>query len=175
MKKFFQLCRNDKDNLFAVAYSDEDTNFDRIGEGIHLANWQPITLSLKGTTFTDYLANDLDWPLCSSKLKKVIDDNISPSDSIQWLDIDIRYQSDQIEKYHILNLPLRPDVLDEQMTLYVDDFVVKPIFSSNKIGSHKVFSYSSGEFSVIVSEEVKDAIVSTNCTGIIFLQVPITP
>jgi hypothetical protein len=113
----------------------------------------------------------LDWPLCSAKLKSIIDTGASPIDHIQWLSAKVISVDGAEREYFILHLPKRVDAIDRQKSIYSGDFVVRPYFNTLAIDDHQVFSFPGGEFSVIVSEKVKNEILANGCIGIGFSKI----
>jgi hypothetical protein len=170
MEKFYNIERIES-KLFGVAYASNERDFDELNEGLIPENWQTPYFNLAEGGFADFQANDLDWILCSKKLQKIIKQNASAVDKLVWLDSKITLDG-ETRNYSILHFPFRPDVLSKEKSLILENgFVVKPTLERKKVCGHNVFSYPSGEFSLIVSEKVKRAIESENCTGIEFLEI----
>lgn len=169
-KRYYFLDWLEKEKL-GVAYAEEGYEFDLLLENRYYSVWTPVTFLLKDGGYADYQANDLGWPLCSDKLKSIIDLYISVNDIIQWLDVQIIASSRESRVYHILHLPQRPDVLDKKRTLFAgQDVIVKPYFRRNVITKYNVVSFYGGGFRVIVSSELRKAISSSNCTGVDFYE-----
>jgi len=161
---------------FGVGHAPEGYSFEILAEGIYYPEWVATPFVLNGGPFADYQANNLGWPLCSKKLKTVIEGHASPIDSFQWLEARvIAVNEEDVRDYYILHFPERPDVLDKQRTLFAgdSDFVVRPYFSEQAIGTRRVFSYP-GRSTIIVSSEVRDAVLAANCTGIDFYKVAVS-
>jgi hypothetical protein len=168
---YYSLQRID-DPAFGVGYAPEDYSFDVLSEGKYCNDWRIVPFHLRDGGFADYQMNDLDWPLCSIRLKTIIDKTTSPRDHIQWLPAKVINNDEEEREYFILHLPERVDVIDKQKSIITpDNLVVRPHFNVRAIGDHQVFSYPGGEFSVIVSEAVKGAILSHGCIGIDFSKV----
>lgn len=128
-------------------------------------NWNPVTLDLVDGEFADYLGSNLGCRLCSSRLKSILESHASDCDDIQWLPVVVQLGTIKKE-YSILHFPNPPDILHKNKTIFVDDFVVKPVFSADAIGQHQVFSYPrGGELPLFVTHAVKKAIESEGCTG----------
>lgn len=160
-----------EEEALGIGYAEEGYQFDFLSEGRYYPDWEPVLFTLKDGSYADYQANDLGWPLCSEKLRKIIEQNASLDDSIQWLAARVVGPGGEQRGYYILHLPERLDVLDKKRTLFAEgDVVVKPYFSVEAIGSHRVFSFHGGQFRVVVSAEVRNAILSESCTGIDFYE-----
>ncbi|MBC7251339.1 MAG: hypothetical protein H5T62_13760 [Anaerolineae bacterium] len=160
-----------EEEALGIGYAEEGYQFDFLSEGRYYPDWEPVLFTLKDGGYADYQANDLGWPLCSEKLKRIIEQHALPDDNIQWLAAKVVGPGGEQRDYYILHLSERPDVLDKERTLFAEgDVVVKPYFSAKAIGSHRVFSFHGGQFRVIVSAEIRDAILSANCTGIDFYE-----
>jgi hypothetical protein len=174
MRRYFYL-EHAEDETFGVGYALYGADFSLLAEGQYYDNWRVVTFALKNGEYPDYLANDLGWSLCSRKLKDILNGSASSVDSIQWLDARVVHPSGESRRYYILHLPMRPDVLDGEKTIYAaKGFVVKPCLRPDAIGNHAVFSYPGATVRVIVAEHVRDAIVSADCTGIDFSLVPLS-
>jgi hypothetical protein len=168
---YFMLSVADK--ALGVAYAPPECRFDLIGEGLSPEHWEPVTFLLKDGGFADYQVNDLSWHLCSERLRLVIDTHASAQDVRQWLSAIVIGPGGEAQRYHILHLPERPDVLDKRRTLYAaKDVVVKAHLNARAAAPHHVFSFRGSETRIIVSAEVRSAILSAGCTGVDFLRVP---
>jgi len=174
MANYYSLSYVDDDSL-GVGCTDDSLSFDLLAERKVEQTWKPIDFILEAGEFADYQPNDLGWSLCSEKLKTIIEQEASPNDFIQWLEARVISNTDK-RPYFVLYLPVRFDVLDETKTIYVEgtDFVIKPYFCESKCKPHRVFSYPSAESMVIVSDQVKNAIIQKGCTGIEFLKKPLS-
>jgi hypothetical protein len=169
-KRYYFMTWVDEEAL-GIGYAQEGYQFDFLLEGRYYPDWEPVLFTLCDGGYADYQANDLGWPLCSEKLKRTIEQCASPDDSMQWLAARVVGPGSEQRDYHVLHLPERPDVLDKEKTLFAEGgVVVKPYFSVEAIGSHRVFSFRGGQFRVIVSTETRDAILSANCTGLDFYE-----
>lgn len=131
----------------------------------HFNNWNPLTLDLVDGEFADFLGSNLGCRLCSDRLKSILDSHASVDDDIQWLPVVVQ-QTTLKKTYSILHFPNPPDILHKNKTIFLDDFVVKPVLSADAIGQHKVFSYPrGGELPLFITQSVKEAIDREGCTG----------
>jgi len=157
-----------EDDAIGMATAPENYSFDVLSEGVSYEDWEPVPFTLQDGIFADYQLNDLDWTLCSAKLKSVIDGNAAKDDVIQWLDAMVVDQNGKEARYYILHLPYRPEVLDREKTIRDDEFIDTPVLDLRLVKNHRVFSYSGAGSRVIVAEEVKTAIERAKCTGMEF-------
>ena len=82
-KVYFIMESEDYDN-YGFAFSAENISPKEIQNWEETKPWLPISFELKDGEFADYLVNDLNIPLCSSKLKQIIQDIVAKNDSILW-------------------------------------------------------------------------------------------
>ena len=110
---YYYLERID-DPAFGVGYTSESYSFDLLSEGEYYSDWDTVPFYLRDGGFADYQTNDLDWPLCSAKLKAIIETSASPLDRIQWLSAKVISIDRTEREYFILHLPERVDAIDRQ-------------------------------------------------------------
>jgi hypothetical protein len=79
--KFYSLHPEENDGQ-GVAYASEGVTFETLYRKGHIQRWHPIEFRLRNGGFTDYQWNNLGWPMCSEKLKAVLDDCAGPDDII---------------------------------------------------------------------------------------------
>ena len=154
-----------EDEAIGVGHTSDAYYFDMLREGMYYEHWEPVSFRLRDGGPADYQPNDLGWPLCSLKLKSVIEVGAVPHDRIQWLDAKLVGDDGKEHPYYILHLPYRLHVLDKEKTIWDDIFVDTPVLDLRVVKDHRVFSYPGGFFSVIVADEVKTAIQMANCTA----------
>ena len=130
-------------------------------------------LSSLKDVWLDYQPNSLAWPLMSSRLKSIIDDNLTGFENIKWVKAKINSHDEQRE-YYIPKFSNKLDVLDEAKTMYVPGTVqiIKPSFSSSKIKElaifHKPSSFWQITTEIYVCEKVKKAIQKDKLVGLDF-------
>lgn len=157
-----------EDEAIGVGHTSDAYYFDMLREGMYCEHWEPVSFELRDGAAADYQPNDLGWPLCSPKLKAVIEVHAAADDQIQWLDAKLVDDDGKEHPYYILHLPYRLDVLDKEKTIWDEIFVDTPVLDLRVVKDHRVFSYPGAFFSVIVADEVKTAIQVANCTGMEF-------
>lgn len=178
MSLFYYLHYSEEEDYepYGVAYAPEETDLFVIPvSGINLSDWKEIQFNLKEGDFADYLANDLGGRLCSSKLKKIVDDNISQKDQIQWLNVSVINENNEERTYYILHFPVNIDILNkEKSTITEDGVVVKAVLANETIKDLNIFTLpDEGGITTFVSKKIKKIIEESGCTGVAFSKVPI--
>src|SRR5262245_43219392 len=154
MSNYYKVLFQEEQNL-GVGHSIEQSDLFFLPDTGKVTNWKPIILELRDGDYPDYLASNLGCRLCSERLKTVLDEHASPSDSLQWLEVLVNKQGGD-RRYFILHFPEPPDVLDKKKTMFAGDFVVKAVLSRDAIGGHRVFAYPKcGCLPLFISDEVK--------------------
>jgi len=116
----------------------------------------------------DYQPSYLGAPLCSDRMRQLIDENKGPNDVIEWLPVTVNGQP-----YWVLNFPERADVLDEAKTLAFDGDVAKPVLKHDRLDGRHVFSYpGGGRLAVVVSKRMKN-LLEKSCTFIEFSKIEV--
>ena len=159
------------ESKYGVAYAPEGPPLFVLPETGPAKGWKTMVLTLKDGVFSDFLTNNLGCPLCSEKLKNIIDKTSSAHDEIQWLPTIVADEKGKEEKkYFILHFPTEYDILDRKKSIIVeDDFVVKPVISKKLAANHAVFTFlGEGQGRFFISERVKEAIEKEGCLGIVF-------
>src|SRR5690349_16330471 len=113
------------------------------------------TFELRSGPLCDYLASDLAWCLCSSRLRDVIDRATSPADVYEWRDVEVRTSEGPVN-YSNLQIRNEGDVLDRARSILVDnDFVVKAVLSLEKLRGRRIVRLPGDFVRLYTSEEVK--------------------
>lgn len=169
---YFYLQLADAD-VVPMASAPYDTDSDELlAEPGRVGGWQRLELTSEDSRLTDYLANDAGVRLCSERLRSVLDASRSEADTIQWLDAQVRTPDGGVHPFWILHLVAHPDVLDPSRTIRArDDFVVKAVVSCGAAAPYKVFGFPGATTRLIVSGDVRDAVIEATCTGIEFSEV----
>ena len=162
------------DTSYGVGFPENTEEFDVPDKG-KIDHWEPILLILQDGPFSDYQGNLEAARLCSSKLKKIVEEYQSPIDEIQWLSMYVRDANGKQRDYFILHFPFEYDVIDWGKSITIQkNTVVKPVLSKEKVKGHQIFNYTSGAFiTCVVSEDLKRAIHRAGCTGMSFLKIPL--
>ena len=129
----------------------------------------------KDPIWLDYLPSSKVWPFMSEKLKNIIDERLTGKEKIVWMTAKVK-GPDEVKVYYVPRFEKRLDVLDTKKTKFDEegDFLV-PFFSLSKIQSYSMFSPKDKFWQItsylIVTEEIKKAIVKEKLTGISFEEV----
>jgi hypothetical protein len=140
----------------------------------YIDNWKPIPfkkISNEGE-LADFLSSDICKRICSSKLKKIIDQNHTADDiPIQWLPVTItKEENGETFEYFYLHFPEVCDSLDEEYSLFNRLGVPERIgFSFSKI-ENKSICNCKGSSTLIMSKDLRKAILDAGCTGLKFEQ-----
>lgn len=140
----------------------------------YVESWSPISFKKKSNEgeLADFLSSDICGRLCSPKLKQIIDQNLTQNDiPIQWLPVTItKEESGETFDYFYLHFPDVCDSLDEEYSLFNRLGVPERIgFSFGKI-KNKSICNCKGSSTLIVSKDLRKAILDAGCTGLKFEQ-----
>jgi hypothetical protein len=133
-------------------------------------NWRPLVFELRDRKFGDYVSCEYSLRLCSQRLREILQQNASPHDVLQWLDIQIRRGSEE-RQYFVLHFPEPRDVLDKEHTVYgtKEGSVIKPAFSRRLCEQYNIFTHSKDpRHGFYIRDHVKKAIEAAKCTGMEF-------
>ena len=122
----------------------------------------------------DYLPSSKVWPFMSEKLKNIIDERLTGKEKIVWMTAKVK-GPDEVRIYYVPRFEKKLDVLDIKKTKYYSGKIKLPYFSLPKIQSYSMFSPKGTFWQItsylIVTEEIKKAIVKEKLTGISFEEV----
>ncbi len=143
----------------------------------YIESWQPIpfTKRKEDGELADFLSSDVCKRICSPKLKQVIDQNLTSKDIlIQWLPVMItKEENGDAFDYFYLHFPEVCDSLDEEETISDPDpdwpIIQDPYFSLEKIDGKSICNCR-GSSTLIMSKDLRKAIMEAECTGLKFEQ-----
>ena len=164
-KVYFIMESEDYDN-YGFAFSAENISPKEIQNWEETKPWLPISFELKDGEFADYLVNDLNIPLCSSKLKQIIQDIVAKNDSILWRPIFVNSNGKSIEDYYLKLKKILIDVIDIDKSEKQNNTIFNPYFIEEKI--EDIFRCDFDLNYLFVSEKLKEAIIQSEITGIGF-------
>lgn len=154
-----------------VALGVDDPRRDRLlASAFQIEEWPGLELRADADELVDYLPNNVGVRLCSSRMKSTIDRSIGASDDVQWLPASVLHGSNRTSPYFVLHLPGTHDFLNDAESVVVGDFVVKPVFSSAKVGDRNVLSVPGSTVTLIVTDRVRHALLASECSGVDFEQ-----
>jgi hypothetical protein len=138
-----------------------------------LGTWSMPTFQLRGGPVADYQPENIGLPLCSERLRDIIEMHRHPSDLIEWLPVEVKGENASYP-YHILHLLEELDVIDPSRSIIdARGGVVKPHVKVTKVGKHQIFRYKGGgDTTVCLSDRVRLAILNEGCTGCYFSKLP---
>lgn len=156
--------------IYGIAYVSKGTDLFPLPEAGLVDVWDTMLLTLKDGPFSDYIANDRCFNLCSRKLRDVIDKSKSGYDELQWLPAKVRSEEGEQREYFIMHLPRQYDVLDRERTVYgPQNTIIKPVISRRLAEKHDVFTFIGGSsVRLFISERVKKNIQTAKCKGVVF-------
>jgi hypothetical protein len=159
----------DENDLGGTACAPEEITFDLLPiEGI-VDSWQEFTFQLEDGDYTDYLANDLGWRMCSKPLRDLIESRKATEDLLQWLPAIVSDGLGTAVRYYVLHFPVIYDVLDTERTLFAEGgSVIRPILSKSKLGSHRVFAPMRSRVDLVITGNIKEEIILARLTGMDF-------
>lgn len=126
----------------------------------------------------DYQPNCLAWPIFSERMKIVIDQNITGSENIDWIEVEI-FTDEESRSYYILRFNKELDVLDLDRTTFVPNtnLVLKGVFAAKKIEKFSIFylpkpndlwKITSG---IYINQKLKDALEQKQLIGLSFEEI----
>jgi hypothetical protein len=158
-----------EDRTYGIAYVPKETPLFLLPDTEWVESWKAIVLTLREGNFSDYLANNGGFRLCSRKLHDILDRTKSESDEIQWLPAIVRKEGGGEREYFIMHLPQQYDVLDKEKSVFDAYGVIKPVISRKLAEGHHVFTFvGAGSYTFFVSDRVRRAIRAARCVGVSF-------
>lgn len=152
-----------------VAEATDDPFRDRaLASSNSVHDWQVLRLTIDSDTLVDYQPNNAGVRLCSKRMRHVIDGVLGPRDHAQWLPAVVADVFGVEHGYNVMHVPDLDDVLDDDASLVVDGFTVKPVLSIAKTEGRNVMRVPESILTLIVSEKVRQAILNAGCSGINF-------
>jgi len=160
-----------------LTYAPPETDlFILLDSGTPVSEWEGLHFTMKGGTFSDYLANNHAARLCSAKMRKILDHMKSEIDELQWLPVIVENENGEQRQYFILHFPITYDVLNEKESIFgAYNSIIKPVISQSKAHGHNIFTFhGAAQLSFRISEPVKVEIQKEKCTGMEFERVVIS-
>ncbi len=125
--------------------------------------------------FMDYQPNDFGCcSLISSRLKKIIVDNLIGTESLRWISVIVKGET-QSSEYYIPYFSKYLDTLDPLKTVYapVSGVIIKPSFDYEKMKQFAIFHgqkalYWQMSHSLYVNETIRHAVQSAKIPGLEF-------
>jgi hypothetical protein len=133
--------------------------------------------------WADFQPNALAWPVVSTRLRALIDQQASGREGLQWVRVTVRPSGGTGRPYYLLRFTHRPDVLNEATSVFYPvangpALLVKPVFAQEKIAGLSVFGYPSEGWQIpsglCVSGEAKKAAEREGLEGLHFEEIRIS-
>lgn len=133
--------------------------------------WQEPLFRMEYGEYADFISNDCDWILCSSKLKDVIERNISSAYNVVWLPTEVQ-NANEIRTYYVCLITsfLKIDdvVNKEQSRVLENGEIYLPCFDSKKLVGKQIFSLENFNNEIFISNTLKNILEQENFIGLGF-------
>jgi hypothetical protein len=131
-------------------------------------DWPPLEVAVEADELIDYLPNNVGPPLCSERMRGVIEQALGPLDHVQWLPAVVVDIFGTKHSYFVLHLPDDVDILDEAKSIIVDeDVVVKPVISLAKVKSRNLVRVRKSS-TLFLTEQLRQVLYAAHCSGVDF-------
>jgi hypothetical protein len=138
-------------------------------------------LSKLDNIWLDFQPNSLAWPLMSEKFKKLITENLTGNESVNWISVQVNGICES-RLYYIIRFEKMLDVLDVNQTIYVKgtDRIITPYFDMEKVKNYTIFHkpMSNGLWKITsglyISEKLKQLITKEKLIGPAFERVRVS-
>lgn len=166
-KVYFIMESEDYDDYhYGFAFSEESISPLEIQSWDMEKEWTKLKMELRNGSFPDYLVNDLDIPLCSEKLKQIIESKAKNASDILWYPIVVSDRKSERTYYYLKLKLVLSDIIDVDNSLKDNDMVYSPVFYGDRI--RDIFICDCDESYLFVSESLKKEIEQHRITGLGF-------
>ena len=156
----------DYDDNYGFAFSQENISPSKIQNWNESDEWEIITFELKGGDYADYIVNDLNIPLCSERLKIILQNSVKLNrDNLLFYPVTISYENKD-RQYYFLKPPVLEDVIDIEKSTFKNNTILNPYFISEKI--EDVFRCDYDTSYLFVTENLMKILNNKQITGIDF-------
>lgn len=169
--------------VFLMGYLEQDDIEPALappGTAYHIEEWSrpsagDLRMFMNSEVFPDYLASNIDGEFFSEMAVEIITKRtaVSQSASVKWLDIIVANHRGAAKKYYAPMFTHNIDVLDNSLTLFSgpkNDFVVRPVFSKDKIKKMHLLWLPNRRGGLYVSAQLRKDFMDHHCIGIEFSQ-----
>lgn len=117
--------------------------------------------------FLDAVPSINGMTLYSSRARDVLEAGKGERDAIQWIPALLRHTTGEERQYWVLHTPEPPDILDSAASTWAGPGrVIRWVLDGTKLGGLHVFRWFQGGMStVLISEQVWDALQAAGLTG----------
>lgn len=176
--KYHRVIETDNDGLLCTEFDLHGIDPDILFQGVTIQNWNEcVTLWHDGDGLgEDYVANRLCWPVCSARMRRVLE-QVTASE-IQYLPVRIgnRLTGKVTSEYYVANILRLVEAMDLQhaTTMMTPSglVIIKYAFLRTVITSHNIFRLAENSIVLAVSDRVKVALQYHGITGCDFREVP---
>lgn len=162
---FIMECEN-YDDHYGFAFSPKDVSPKKIQNWNNSEKWHIISFELKGGNYADYIVNDLNIPICSEKLKNIIQNKSSLNkDDLLFYPVNISFENEN-QTYYFLKAPILKNVIDMTKSIIKNNTILYPYFISEKI--EDVFRCNYDTSYLFITETLMKAIQEEHIIGIDF-------
>ncbi len=130
-----------------------------------------VSFVIRDGDFRDYQQNNQIWPLCSERMRRIVDAGRAPGDRLDWFPVTVRRHRSNREYFVPLFSRIGPlnRILDMRQTKFIeDDYVVVPVLRRSTAKKHQVLTYEVGSITWIVSDTIRKELAKAKCTGVKF-------
>lgn len=138
-----------------------------------MTEWKPLSFGLDDGIVVDYVPNSFAFRLCSQRLRDVLESNRGESDTAQWLPTVVSDREGAQLPYWVLHFPEVPNVIHRTKSVFSGSVMVKPCIDASLVDGHRLLSWPHNSVTLVIANQVKNAIARAGCTGMTFSKVPI--
>jgi hypothetical protein len=166
MAPYFYLSPHESPHV-GVALATNPAILERLRDPGLQATWRTPSFRLSTGVFADLMPSNASVPLCSERLRALLDSLRDVRDELVWLPADVSNETGDQRRYFLLLAGADPHVLDKARTLWAGgDFVVRAVIDLPAARGHRVFSFEPFSGRVIVAAQVKETLEAQGITGV---------
>ena len=164
--KIYFIMESEDYDEYGFAFSPEDIEPKVIQNWDKRKEWSIIPFELQGGDYADYLVNDLNIPLCSEKLKHIIENN-SPLNkgNLLFYPVDVTHEN-RTRTYYFLKPPILENVIDTEKSVSQNNTIFQPYFIPEKV--ENIFRCDYDAEYLLITEDLMKVIQKECVSGIDF-------
>jgi len=167
-------------NYYYMHFTENDDNLgigqinsELLPEDLCIQSEISIDVLLKDGHVRDFLPNNIGYPLFSEKFKNLLVGEIN-CESCKWVRVNVLNEDGDIFAFYFLCFSKDIDILDYKRSIItMDDMVVKPVISLEKIKGIDVVNIPKSVSRILVSEKVKKVVDNSDLLGFAFTKAPV--
>jgi len=161
-----------EENNYGFAESSDYVDPVTVYQGFPLEEeWQEPFFRMEYGEHIDFIDNDCDWIICSSKLKEVIEYHIGSMPNVVWLPAKVQ-NDEEVRTYYICLITSflkMEDVLDiKNSRTLKNGEIYLPCFDLEKLKGKHFFALENFNNEIFISKQLKDILQKENFTGLGF-------